>query len=155
MLRLEPVSPKRLALREVDPFLTQCLFELPQILERREGPEIRGRFFQDLVADDAVANEDWHKLVDFELHHLFASAGEIVARDLTGLQDGTVEFPIEHVSAWLNAINQARLILAEQHQVTALDLARLDFDPHDQRDVALARILVFEDVLVLLIDHES
>lgn len=155
MLTVVRIDEKQVGLRGVEPFVAQCLFGLPEILAGRERPEVRGRFFQDPLPGDEATNAEWHKLVDSDLHHLFAGAGEIITRDLTGWQGQQVVFPAVHLPAWLSALNQARLILGEMYHVSAQDMERANFEPGNAKDEALVRIHVLGYLLQLFVELES
>ena len=62
---------------------------------------------------------EWKLYVEPELRRLFESATETVASDLQQLNGNekpfancTLRIPVEHTDAWLNALNQARLVIA-------------------------------------------
>ena len=62
---------------------------------------------------------DWDEYVRPELRHLFLSARKTVEADLEKLSDrpgrlGRLVVPRAHGDAWLNTLNQARLILASK-----------------------------------------
>ncbi len=153
-LTVVAVDEKTIAVSGIPPLLAQCLFELPEILRRRESPGIRDRLYQAARPDDPKARAEWHELADPDLRHLFASAEEIVTRDLTGLQEDHVRFPAAHLPAWLTALNQARLILGETHRVTEADMERTDLDPASTaKDYALLQLHVLGFLLQLLVEH--
>jgi hypothetical protein len=161
-LRVHPVDEKRIRISGIEPFFAECLQQLPEILEKRDAPAVRKRLFPAPTGNDERANEDWKRLVETDLRHLFVSAGEIVVRDLTGLQPESagnarlqVTFPVEHVNAWMSALNQARLILGELHGVKERDMDAQDFDPRDPKQTAVLKIHIFGCLLHLFVEHES
>ncbi len=155
-LTVVAVDEKTLALTGIPPLLAQCLFELPEILRRRETPGIRDRLYQVPRPDDPKAAAEWHEMADPELRHLFASAEETVSRDLTGLHEDHVRFPAAHLPAWMTALNQARLILGEAHRVTDADMERTDLNPAtDPKDRALLQIHVLGFLLQRLVEHSQ
>ncbi len=90
-------------------------------------------------------DEDWQEHVIPELRTLFASAVEIVRHDLVNswLHPGTdaaLRIPLDHVEAWLLALNQARLALAARHSFT--DESMNDQPPLDLQPETVARIFV-------------
>ena len=120
------------------------------------------RLFPNPTAGDEIANDEWRQVTAPELRHLFVSAGETVARDLTALtadesgpEEQMVTFPVEHVNAWMNALNQARLILAAVHAIGDNDMNRTDFDPRNSKDVAALRIHVLGYLLHLFVELEN
>ncbi len=98
-------------------------------------------------------NRDWHETVDPDLHHLLETSVATVTRDLTGLDGETLEFAGEHLTAWMSALNQARLVLGELHQVTENDMARTELDVSQPRDKALAQIHVLGYLLQSLVEQ--
>jgi hypothetical protein len=160
-LRLRRHGPKHIQITGVHPLLAACLHELPEILGLRDQPAAARRLSPPPTADEKI-NADWQSLIAPELRHLFVSAGETVTRDLTGLQpdpDRTgawqVTFPLEHLNAWMSALNQARLILGELFQITERDMHPAEFDPVDPRHVAMLKIEVLGELLLRFVDMEN
>ena len=154
-LRVLALNDNRIAVRGIDPMMAYCLHELPAIVNLREQPGLRPRFFPDLVETDESINRDWHETVDADLHHLLESAIETVTRDLTGLDEDQVSFPSEHLPAWMSALNQARLVLGELHAVTEADMHRTGLDMSRPRDKALFEIHLLGYLLQLLVEHNE
>lgn len=154
-LRVVMVDEKRLAIRGIDPVIGRCLYELPDILRLRDRPGVRDRLLPGLIAGDDAVNDEWREWVGPELQHLFAAAADTVVRDLTTLDRGEILLPVEHVVAWMSALNQARLILGELHQVTEADMNRADFDLDHPRQKALLQIHLLGYLLQLFIEHEE
>ena len=161
-LRVQPFDEKRVRISGIPPVLALMLRELPEILELRDSPTAQARLFPNPTAKDEKANDEWREVTGPELRHLFVSAGETVARDLTALtadeaapQEHQVTFPIEHVNAWMSALNQARLILAAVHEIGDKDMNRTDFDPASSKDVAALRIHLLGYLLHLFVELDN
>ena len=161
-LRIQPLDEKHIRISGIPSVLALMLRELPEILEMRDSPAAMRRLFPHPTTANEKANQEWQQMVGPELRHLFVSAGETVTRDLTGMtveEDDTqayrVDFPAEHVRAWMSALNQARLILGELHQINELDMNNVEFDPHNQRDFAALRIHLLGYVLQLFVELET
>ncbi|MGA2138296.1 MAG: DUF2017 family protein [Verrucomicrobiia bacterium] len=161
-LRVQPFDEKRIRISGIPPVLAFMLRELPEILELRDSPDAQTRLFPNPTAEDEKANDEWREVTGPELRHLFVSAGETVARDLTALtadeaapQEHQVTFPVEHVNAWMSALNQARLILAAVHEIGDKDMNRTDFDPTSSRDVAALRIHLLGYLLHLFVELDN
>jgi hypothetical protein len=161
-LAIAPADAKHLRVTGLDPVLAGCLGEVPRLLAQGDRPPARHRLYPDPFRADAPANEEWHRLMDADLRHLFASAGEILERDLARLEPDPAQkscscllLPVAHVNAWLSAVNQARLILAEQFGVTEAEMTREDLDPRRDQDLALFKIHVLGYLLQLLVDHAA
>jgi len=146
-LKVQPLDEKRILISGIPPVLATVLHEIPEILELRDAPEARARLHPDPTADNDSFNREWRQMAGPELRHLFVSAGETVGRDLTAMEvagesgdDYQVAFPIEHVPAWMSALNQTRLILGEIHKIDEAEMNRTDFDPQSARHLAALRI---------------
>ena len=107
------------------------------------------------VPTDVARNAEWHRLMGDELRHLFEAAAQTFARDLEGLDlpREEVRFPAAHLKAWLNAVNQARLVLSEEHQFGSADMQRDDFAAGSMRDAALLHVQLLGYVLHVLVEH--
>jgi len=161
-LRVQPIDEKHIRISGIPPVLAAMLRELPEILELRELPNAHARLFPNPTADHDKVNDEWQQMVTPELRHLFVSAGETVTRDLTALSSDKanpegyqVTFPIEHVNAWMSAINQARLILAEVHKIDENEMDRTDFDPQSPKHMASLRIHLLGYLLHLFVDLDK
>lgn len=161
-LRLQSDGPQRLRLSGLDPVLLDCLQSLPEILNQRDAPGVRHRLFPNPTTGETETNQDWQRLITPELHHLFAAAGETVGRDcVTVVPDPQhknhfqVTFAADHLNAWMCALNQARLILAELFTITDADMAHTDFDLDQPKDLALFRIHILGYLLQLLVEQAS
>ena len=161
-LRVRPVDAKHIRISGIEPFLADCLQGLGEVLEQRDSPKARERLFPNPTTADDKANAEWQQQITPEMRHLFVSAGETVARDLTALQPETPEtgclqvtFPAEHVNAWMSALNQARLILGELFSVTEKDMNAVRFDVHNAKTLAIVRIHLLGYLLQLFVELES
>jgi hypothetical protein len=161
-LKVQPLDPKRILISGIPPVLAAVLHQMPEILELRDSPEARARLYSDPTADNDSINREWRQIAGPELRHLFVSAGETVARDLTAMavagETGDtyrVAFPIEHVPAWMSALNQTRLILAEVHKIDEAEMNRTDFDPQNARHLAALRIHLLGHLLHLFVELEG
>jgi len=161
-LRVERANEKQIRITGIAPVLAVMLREVPVILEMRDSPAAKNRLLPDPTSANEKANQEWQQIVGPELHHLFVSAGETMARDLTGLvadphdiNTGQLEFPVEHLRAWMSALNQARLILGEIHQIKEEDMNEANLDPRDPRDLAALRIHLLGYVLQSFVELET
>ena len=155
-LRVEPSGPKHIRLTGLDPVFLDCLHALPEILDQRDAPAARRRLLPDPTPDDASLNADWQQHIAPELRHAFVAAGDTVARDLTGVTpDGQLTFAVEHLNAWMSALNEARLILGELFRLTDADMEATDFDVTTPKGMAIFRVHVLGWLLQLLVELES
>jgi hypothetical protein len=161
-LRVRPIDDKQIRISHIDPVLADCLYELPEIVEKRDLPAAHARLFPNPTDKDEKANADWQQFVAPDLRHLFVSAGEVVARDLTALKPEPrdpsrlqVTFPAEHVNAWMSALNQARLILAELFAVDERDIDDTSLDLKDPKQKAILKIHLLGYLLHLFVESQS
>lgn len=143
----------------IHPFFAELLAALPNTAARHEGAV--GRLYPaplDSEAGEALPEllEDWREHVQPGLGQFFASSREIVAADLVGV-DGRgakdrVVIPREHVDAWLNTLNQARLILAEENHFGERDLSRAEQpDLSTRRGLSLFKVHLYAQLQEMLI----
>jgi hypothetical protein len=161
-LRVERSDAKHIRISGLTTVLAVMLREMPEVLELRDGPDASARLFPDPTATDDKINKEWQQMVNPELRHLFVSATETVMRDLTMLAGSKgdpevyeVTFPVEHLSAWMSALNQTRLILAEVHKIDETDMERRDFDPQNPKHLAALRIHLLGYLLHLFVELEN
>jgi hypothetical protein len=151
MIRVRESAPDRVSVSGLPEPISDMLCDLPKVLARRD--DAARRLYPDPHRHNPRAAAEWHQLMDGDLRHLFASAADLVTGDLATLdrQRGEVTFPAAHLSAWMSALNQARLILGEIHEVTESDMERDDLDPFLPRDLALVTIGTYGFLLELLV----
>ena len=120
----------QLELSELDPFLAELLRQIPASANPEGVAAAETRIFSS-PADPGRTEQcrEWKLYVEPELRRLFRSATETVAADLEQLNgkekpfaNRTLRIPTEHADAWLNALNQARLVLAAKHQFSESEL---------------------------------
>jgi len=125
-------------LRDIHPLFVSLLTELPKVASRHK--KAQARLYPDPIGgeDHAEFRRDWKEHVRPELERLFASSRDIVARDLSapgGHKHSTkVVIPGTHLEAWLNALNQARLVIVEESNFSEADL-----DHREPPDLATRR----------------
>jgi len=159
----EPYAAKEpeghVTLHNLPAFYIQCLLILPEILDRREE-DIREALFPNAFQQAPELREDWEKYARPDLLHLFGDRVEIIREDLKnfGINPLTLSFNLEipetHLSAWLASLNAARLLLGDDHGVTAADMDRepiLDEEPAE-KEIALLQISILGHVQHLLLE---
>ena len=116
-------------LSELESPLQEILAAIPSASLPAGNAAAEGRLFPEPAgaAEGTSLSEEWREFVKPDLRHLFEEARVTVASDLAQIQsqDGTVLTIIpEHVDAWLNTLNQARLVLAARFELSEADLER-------------------------------
>jgi hypothetical protein len=143
----------------IEPIETNLLRQVPTVCESGENPRSEGRLFSKPAdASEAQFLNDWEEYVRPELRHLFLSARNTVSEDLKTLSTGPGKLghfvvPHAHSDAWLNVLNQARLILATKYNFTDRELSM-----HEQprwfsrRDMVLQQINFYAEIQERIID---
>lgn len=138
-----------LELRDVDPFLAELLRQIPESTDPQESETAQHRLF----SAPALENEqeicrEWKLYVQPELRRLFESATETVANDLQQLNgkrrpfaNCTLRIPLAHAEAWLNTLNQARLVIASKYNFSDNELCDHYRSPMgSRRDLSLFQV---------------
>ena len=153
-----------LLLAGLDAFLFELLRQMEAAATLGPDDPATPRFFpKPAQEEEREMNEDWQEYVTPELRHLFEGAVQTVVRDLETVESVPgdpeklgVVIPVEHGNAWLNALNQARLALAERHRVTEEDMdRRLPLIVRTDRDFALLQIQFYGLVQEFLVEALS
>lgn len=142
-MKLQATEAGELLVEEIPTFLLQLLREIPVRAGSRHA-RVEARFFPDPSSDPSLA-EDWKSLVQPELLALFQADRETVRADLrTVTEDGgayVLRIPGNHLDAWLGALNQARLAIAEEGQFGEKDISEeVKPDLEDPRSLALFQL---------------
>lgn len=138
-----------LELSELDPFLAELLRQIPASTKCDDAAVAEQRIF----SAPAQPNEkelcaEWKLYVEPGLRRLFESATETVASDLQQLNGNqkpfancTLRIPVDHTDAWLNALNQARLVIAAKNNFNEGELCDHYRSPiGSRRDLSLFQI---------------
>jgi Domain of unknown function (DUF2017) len=136
-----------LQVSDLDPFLAELLRQIPASTNPQGETEAEARLFSRPSAEQEICAE-WKSYVEPELRRLFRSATETVAEDLVqlngnekSLRNSTLTIPFEHADAWLNALNQARLVIAAKYKFSDVELNDHDRSPiGSRRDLALFQV---------------
>jgi hypothetical protein len=143
-MKLKRDSGGGLCFHGLTPLCADTLLRIPGWLAS-EDPAVRRRLLP-AVSDDQETQAQWRRYAGTELEHLFLTRGEIVQKDLASLKrDGVLHWkltiPAPHASAWLAALNGARLALFELEGLKAEDMDQHRRGGGDERkELALARI---------------
>lgn len=109
----------RLGFRHIHPLLAELVRSLPDVID----PDTLSDAAEHRIYPEPAAGEDlddlrsdWKAFVQPGLQEHFRSTRDVVVADLKSLTQKKDEFeftiPAKHAEAWLNALNQARLVLA-------------------------------------------
>lgn len=108
---------------ELDPFLAELLRQIPESTNTDGVDAAQQRLFSSpAAASEREMCAEWKVYVEPELRRLFQTATQTVAADLQQLNgstkpfaDCTLRIPTKNSDAWLNALNQARLVIAAKY----------------------------------------
>jgi len=160
-LRIQAINQKYVRVTGINSLLAACLQELPRILESRDNPSAQARLLPPPTAEDAAINHEWKESIEPDLRHLLVSASETITRDLTCLKPSPrlaecsfVTFPATHISAWMSALNQARLILAALANVDEIDLNLPYSRLGGEKVLAVLQIDLFGQLLGRFVERE-
>ena len=114
-------------------------------------PELSKAAFDRLYPDPFAGKEgelsaEWADYVQPELREHFENASTTVEADLEPLNANGEgwSIPRGHIDAWLNTLNQARLVLAARYQVGEAEMNRTaPYPPESERNLAVSQIHVY------------
>ncbi len=134
----------------VDPFLLELFRGIPGTADPEGSEAARDRIFSPPSADTASElRAEWKEYVEPDLRHLFATAAQTVKEDLARFTRADrsdppayhLSIPGKHLDAWLNCLNQARLVIAARNGFTETDLnEEFSIFANSPRDFSLFQI---------------
>jgi hypothetical protein len=134
---------------ELDPFLAELLRQIPASANPEGAEAAEQRLFSSPThGKETEICAEWKLYVEPELRRLFQTATETVAADLEQLNGNeknlgnrTLCIPSKHTDAWLNALNQARLVIAAKYNFTDGELGEHFRSPiGSRRDLSLFQV---------------
>lgn len=138
-----------LEISELDPFLAELLRQVPESTNPEGSAAAEERLFT-APADpsDETLRSEWKLYVEPGLRRLFQTATETVSADLQMLNgcakpfaNCTLRIPTAHTEAWLNTLNQARLVIAAKYAFTDAELCDHYRSPiGSRRDLSLFQV---------------
>lgn len=132
---------------EVETPLIDMFLAIPAAADPEGSKAANDRLFPEPVAAKEVGvREEWAEYVRPELREGFENASTTVEADLETLRAGEnhMLIPRGHVDAWLNTLNQARLVLAAKYDVTEEDMNRTaPYPSENERTLAVSQIHVY------------
>ncbi len=149
-----------LEITELDTFLAELLRQIPESANPENVPAAKTRLFSDPAPENEKEFcQEWKLYVQPELQRLFQSATETVVADLKQLcgkektfDNRTLRIPAEHADAWLNALNQARLVIAAKNDFSEGELCDHYRSPiGSRRDLSLFQVNFYGFVQELIL----
>ena len=144
---------------DIESLEAELLRQVPGVCESGGDDRSEARLFSDPAdSSDSQFLTDWAEYVRPELRHLFISSRNTVKEDLKKLSNlpgrlGRLVVPRAHSDAWLNALNQARLILATKFNFTDRELSMHEAPKwFSRRDLVLQQINFYAEIQERIID---
>ncbi|MFN6196778.1 MAG: DUF2017 family protein [Planctomycetota bacterium] len=145
---------------DLSPRTAEILKGIPMLLES-EDPRVRARLLPETLADEGH-EADWRAHAVPELERLFASRATLVGRDLAAMRPmksgGKLLLLVTnpHASAWLAALNAARLALYALNDLTATHMEMDSAEPATaQQRQAIASINLMAEMQSVLLGDEA
>jgi hypothetical protein len=138
-----------LELSELDPFLAELLRQIPASTNCEGVQDAEQRIYsRPTESSETELFAEWKLYVEPELRRLFHSATETVTADLQQLNGSekpfancTLSIPVAHADAWLNVLNQARLVIASKYNFKEAELCDHYRSPMgSRRDLSLFQV---------------
>jgi hypothetical protein len=146
-------------LTDIEPIEVELLRQIPGICDGGSDSRSESRLFSSPTdSSEAQFLNDWAEYVRPELRHLFLSSRNTVKEDLEKLsllpgRLGRLVLPRIHGDAWLNALNQARLILATKFNFSDRELSMHEAPKWlSRRDLVLQQINFYAEIQERIID---
>jgi hypothetical protein len=139
----------QIELSELDPFLAELLRQIPACTNPEGASAAEERLFSlPTNGQETELCAEWKMYVEPELRRLFQTATQTVAGDLKqlngnekNLANRTLRIPCKHTDAWLNALNQARLVIAAKNNFSETELNDHLHSPiGSRRDLSLFQV---------------
>ena len=133
-------------LRELDLFSCELLHQIAVAADPTGSEAATTRIFTSPThGSEPGFDEEWTEYVEPDLKHCFETALETVKSDIEALKESAgdeayeLNIPLNHLEAWVHALNQARLVLAARHDFGEREMERMPISG-DMRALALYQI---------------
>jgi hypothetical protein len=113
---------------------------LLQILANAEpdgNPDVLERLYSTPTGgSEPQFDHEWQELIGPDLGEAFKSARDVVSEDLATMSHDSkpggseLRIPAEHLDAWINTLNQARLAIAARHHFTEREMDGIPPEDH-------------------------
>lgn len=148
--------PDSLELRDIHPLFAELLADLPPTAARHDAA--RARLYPDPFGSEAAPEDaaDWREHVEPGLERHFAESRDKVAADLAAnppSEQSRCVIPGGNIAAWLNALNQARLVIAEENEFGERELSGAEPpDLSTRRGLLLLKVHFYAHLQELLLE---
>lgn len=129
-MRIVRTDSKTVSVGPLDLLYCEFLHQIRSGADPGNNDVARERLFPSPTnGQDPELDKDWLEYVEPELADWFESSLQVVERDLRGFPSGTptdlgytLKIPIDHIDAWIHALNQARITLGAKYNFTETDM---------------------------------
>lgn len=108
------------------------LTQLPQAADASRSEQGRRRLFPEITgATHPEIQEDWRQFVQPEIESRFSEEIQMVVQDMQRVEETRarrgremrrrLRIPVSHAETWYSVLNQARLILNEDHELAGTE----------------------------------
>jgi hypothetical protein len=153
------LSEDSIEFTDIEPIEADLLRQIPILCDSPGDRRAESRLFSSPAdAGEVQFLNDWEEYVRPELRHIFVSARTTVERDLEAIQErpgysSRLVILCGHGEAWLNALNQARLILANKFEFSDEELSLHEVPrSFSRRDLVLLQINFYAAIQERIID---
>jgi len=130
-MRIVRTDSKTVAVGPLDLLYCEFLHQIRGAADPGTNDAARQRLFPSPTnGKDPDLDKDWLEYVEPELIDWFTTSLQVVERDLKGFPSGpandlgyTLQIPIDHLDAWIHALNQARITLGARYNFTEHDMS--------------------------------
>jgi hypothetical protein len=129
-MRIVRTDSQTVAVGPLDLLYCEFLHEIQNAADPGENDAARQRLFPSPTnGEHPELDKDWLEYVEPELTEWFTTALQVVRQDLHGFPAGpssdlgyTLQIPLDHIDAWVRALNQARVTLGAKYNFTDSDM---------------------------------
>jgi Domain of unknown function (DUF2017) len=153
------LNGKSIEFTDIEPIEADLLRQIPTLCDVPGDSRAESRLFSNPVdSSEAQFLSDWEEYVRPELRHVFLSAREAVEKDLKAMEErpghpSRLVILSAHGEAWLNTLNQARLILASKFEFSDEELSLHEVPrSFSRRDLVLLQINFYAAIQERIID---
>lgn len=147
-MQISRSDDRTIALTQLNDVCCELLRQIASNAAPGENGPARARLFPRPTAGrEPDADRDWHEYVEPDLRRLFQDALDVVEGDVKrigpeGRRRGgyALSIPVQHLEAWIHALNQARLAIVARNDFSEKDMSGGVPAEGDARALALFQV---------------
>jgi hypothetical protein len=156
---IQRLNEDSIGFTDIEPIEADLLRQIPALCDAAGDSRAASRLFSNPADSNEVQFlSDWEEYVRPELRHVFVSARETVEKDLGAMEErpghpSRLVILCAHGEAWLNTLNQARIILANKFEFSDEELSLHEVPrSFSRRDLVLLQINFYAAIQERIID---